>query len=151
MADAFSDVALIGAGTVLSVEDVGRVAQAGANSSSPPTPTSASSSPPKPQHGKLAGCDDPHRMLRSTQGWRRRVSRFFQPPFSALKGSRLSAQSYPKARSFTPLAARAQIISANGWQPLLTGSHWLCSLQTRLLRSRRQSLRHRYGRGLQRG
>ena len=29
MADAFSDVALIGAGTVLSVEDVGRVAQAG--------------------------------------------------------------------------------------------------------------------------
>ena len=29
MADAFGDVALIGAGTVLSVEDVGRVAQAG--------------------------------------------------------------------------------------------------------------------------
>ena len=73
MADAFSDHALIGAGTVLSVEDVGRVAQAGGKldrlTQRRPTRDRCHQNR---RHGQLARCDDPHRMLPCAQIRRRR-------------------------------------------------------------------------------
>jgi 2-keto-3-deoxy-phosphogalactonate aldolase (EC 4.1.2.21) len=73
LAKTFGTTALIGAGTVMTGTDVARVADPGAASSSPPTPTPPSSPPPKiPQTARRPRLLHPRRSLRPAPRRRRR-------------------------------------------------------------------------------